>query len=282
MTEKTIDPARKLFFGLFIFPLVIAVGMAVLLCGVVLLTNEKETPETLISAIKAGSPSKRWQKAFELSNELNRNRSKNIRDGAVQSEILYILKDAQTYDAKTRSYMAMALTHFPGPDSVSALRTVLEEDSQEIRIAALWSLGSLGAAEAASDVKDLLGSDQAELRKVSAYVLGVFGDKKEVPAIRPLLNDPVSDVKWNAALALARMGDGSGLPVLEEMTRREALAAAGLEEPQIEAVMINALKGLALIQAPESIKIFESLSRADKNMKVRQAAIDAIKLLKKN
>ena len=62
---------RKLFYGLFIFPLIIAVGMAVLLCTVVLLTKEAETPESLITAIKTGAPSKRWQKAFELSNEIN-------------------------------------------------------------------------------------------------------------------------------------------------------------------------------------------------------------------
>ncbi len=282
MTEKTINPARKLFFGLFIFPLVIAVGMAVLLCSVVLLTHETESPETLISAIKSGSPSKRWQKAFELSNELNQDRSKNIRDTAVLKEIFYILKDTQTYDVKTRSYMAMTLAHFPGPDTVLVLREALKENSQEIQIAALWSLGSLAAVDAAPDVKKFLNSDQSDLRKVSVYVLGVLGEKKEIPAILPLLNDPVSDVRWNAALALARMGDDSGHTVLTEMTRREELSAAGLEEPQTEAVMINAIKGLALIRKPESIKIFESLSRGDKNMKVRQAAIDAINLWKKN
>ena len=73
MTTNDLKPnqGRKLFFGLFVFPLLIAVGMAMLLCSVILLTHEQETPESLIAAIKSGSPSKRWQKAYELSNELN-------------------------------------------------------------------------------------------------------------------------------------------------------------------------------------------------------------------
>ena len=75
---------RKLFFGLFVFPLLIAVGMAVLLCSVVLLTNEKETPESLILAIKSGSPGRRWQKAFELSNELNKKTNSVGRDSLLK------------------------------------------------------------------------------------------------------------------------------------------------------------------------------------------------------
>ena len=276
MTEKTLTPARKLFFGLFVFPLLIAVGMAVLLCSVVLLTNEKETPETLIGAIKSGTPSKRWQKAFELSNELTQNRYKNIRDAGVLKEIIYILKDSEHYDTKTRGYMAMALSHFPESDSVEALRGALKEDSQEIQIAAMWSLGSLSVRETSPAIELFLNSDQPELRKMSVYVLGVLGEKRIAPRLQPLLLDPVHDVRWNAALALARLGDDSGYQVLTEMAERGKFDALSMEEPQIEAVMINAIKGLALIHKPESIKIFETISREDKNMKVRQAAIDAM------
>ena len=58
-----LNPRRKLFFGLFIFPLLIVVGMATLLCSVVLMTHEKETPESLLASIKTGAAGKRWQKA---------------------------------------------------------------------------------------------------------------------------------------------------------------------------------------------------------------------------
>lgn len=281
MTEKITNPVRKLFFGLFIFPLVIAVGMAVLLCSVVLVTNEKETPETLIGAIKSGTPSKRWQKAFELSNELNKTHGQAPLNAGLQKEILYILNDSSGYDEKTRSYMAMALHHFPGNESVTALQKALKDSSQEVQIGALWTLGSLGAKTATSDIESFLTAEKSELRKMAAYILGVLGEKSSVPKIRPLLNDVTPDVQWNAALALARLGDISGYKVLTGMLDRRQFSEAGTQEAQIEAAMINAIKGLTLIQNPESIKIFESISREDKNMKVRQAAIDALNYQKK-
>ena len=62
-----------------------------------------------------------------------------------------------------------------------------------------------------------------------------------------------------------------------KMLERESLASTpDMGEDQIEAVMTNAAKGLALIRKPESIKILESVSRHDKNMKVRQAALYAL------
>src|SRR3990167_9521427 len=115
---------RKLFFGLFIFPLMIAVGMAILLCTVVLLTREVETPESLIMAIKTGPPSKRWQKAFELSNELNQGRGM-IRAEGVMKEVAHILTQRQEYDGQTRSYMAIALSRFQEPEVIPVLREAL-------------------------------------------------------------------------------------------------------------------------------------------------------------
>ena len=280
--QKIMNPGRKLFFGLFIFPLIIAVGMTVLLCAVVLMTSEKETPESLVGAIKSGSPSKRWQKAFELSNELNQKNASGIRDSALRTEIIYIATDSRDYDAKTRSYMAMALGRFSGPEPVAALRSLLKEDSPEIQIASMWSLGSMNAREAAPDVEIFLKSDQPELRKTAVYIMGVLGAKETAVKLKPLLNDASADVRWNAALALARLGDDSGFPVLKEMVNRSIYEPLGMDETQIEPVMINAIRGLALIQKPESIKILESLAGGDKNMKVRQAAIDAVNYRKNN
>ena len=284
MKENTLNPARKLFFGLFVFPLLIAVGMAFLLCSVVLLTNEKETPESLIGDIKSGSPSKRWQKAFELSNELNQTRYRGVQNPAVLKEIIFILKDTVHYDPKTRSYMAMALSHFDRADAAPALIRALKEKEapQDVLIAAMWSLGSLGWRESSADIEKFLLSDLPELRKMSVYILGVLTDKNSAEKIRPLLNDPVSDVRWNAALTLARLGDDSGFEVLRNMVTRPQFSTLGMQEAQIEAVMINAIKGLALIQKPESIKILRSLSQDDKNLKVRQAAIDAMNYREKS
>jgi HEAT repeat protein len=271
------DPKRKLFFGLFLFPLLIVVGMAALLCAVVFLTHEEETPETLITAIKTGSPSKRWQKAYELSNELNRH-PEMIRERGVMREIIHILSDADRYDAKTRGYMAMALGRFQDPEAVQAIRQRLPEESEEVQLYLLWSLGNVGTAEDAKELKRFLKSENPDLRKMAVYVLGVLGDKEMILEVRPLLNDPVADVSWNAALALARAGDDSGWEILRRMLDRKALGSNyQLPEDQIEKVMVNAIRGVALLDREDAGPLLESLAREDESLAVRQAALEALK-----
>lgn len=287
MNEKNpnntvLNTQRKLFFGLFIFPLLIAVGMAALLCSVVLLTSEKETPESLLAAIKTGSAGKRWQKAFELSNELSKKTDPLRRDSLVR-EIAHILRDPGHYDAKTRSYMAIALSHFDTPESIQALTASLGDGGAEVQTYALWALGALKSKQAVPDCLRLLRDDDPELRKMVAYVLGSIGEKSAVDPLKTMLTDPVNDVRWNAALSLARLGDDAGTDVLINMLDRKKLNAENDSNETItENIMINAIKGLTLIAKPDSIKILQELSKNDPSLKVRQVAIESLKIQKKH
>lgn len=273
------NSGRKLFFGLFVFPLLIAVGMAVLLCSVVFLTSEKETPDTLVASIKSGAKGKRWQKAFELSNELNLR--PDAATPALLKEVLHIFDPAQGYDDKTREYMALALARFRDPAAVNALENALSEEGREVRLYSLWSLGQMKSVSSAPRIAPLLDEDDPEVRKTAAYVLGAVGEPQSVPALRSKLTDGVPDVRWNAALALARLGDAAGGPILKAMLDRHALETElKLEEGQIEAAMINASKGLVLIRDAGSATILETIARGDRNLKVRQAALEALNALK--
>lgn len=281
--SQTPNSKRKLFFGLFIFPLVIAVGMALMLCTVVFLTSEKETPETLIGSIKSGSPSKRWQKAFELSNELNRPNSTYLRNTALMNEIISIARDTQHFDVKTRVYMTIALSHFNTPASIKALQESLNDESDELRIYSIWSLGVLRDKSSAPLIARFLKSDSPDIKKMALYAIGVLGDEKYWDPIKPLLDDAVADVRWNAALSLARLGSDAGYDILIQMLDRKTYAALGpITEQEIEAAMINAIKGLALIHKPKSITILSTVSKQEQNMNVRQTAIDAIKIIEKS
>lgn len=267
---------RKLFFGLFIFPLLVAVGMALLLCTVVFLTHEDETPESLITAIKTGSPSKRWQKAFELSNELNR-RPEMIRQRGVMKEILHILSDPERYDAKTRSYMAMALSRFQEPEAVAAVRERLFKEEPEVQLHLIWALGNLNAREAAPDVEAFFQNENPDLRRMAVYISGILGSPDTAGKLKPLLKDPVSDVSWNAALALARLGDDSGEEILIKMLDRNSLASDfHLPKNEIETVMVNAVRGLARIGTPGALAVIQNLAAEDESLKVRQAALEAL------
>src|SRR3989338_4502024 len=186
--EPVSNTKRKVFFGLFVFPMLIAVTMAILLSGIVLLTHEEETPETLITAIKTGSPSKRWQKAFELSNELNREGGL-IRSSGIMKEVIHILNDPEHYDAKTRAYMAMALGRFQNQEAmdalVQALRKTDDSDDPQVAIFLMWSLGTVLRSSKAlqepsllsQDIVPFLESRHDGVRKTAAYVLGVIASE---------------------------------------------------------------------------------------------------------
>lgn len=281
MTSSTeSNTGRKLFFGLFIFPLLIAVGMAVLLCTVVLLTKETETPESLITAIKTGAPSKRWQKAFELSNDLNQGRGL-IREAGVMKEVIHILGNAKEYDAKTRSYMAIALSKFNDPETVPALQAALKaEEEPSVQIYLIWALGLKKAKEASTQILPYIKSPDEDLRKMAVYVLGVLGDTQTVGAIEPLLSDNSRDVRWNAALSLANLGSDAGYAVLMKMLDRASLAEEQLSEEKIEEIMVNATRGAALLSRSEILPVLAELSNTDHSLKVRQAAIEALEFQK--
>ena len=275
------DSGRKLFYGLFIFPLLIAVGMAVLLCTVVLLTREVETPETLISAIKTGSPSKRWQKAFELANEINQGRGL-IRQTGVMKEIIHILNDRAGYDAKTRSYMAMALARFNEPEAGEALRARLKtEEDADVQVYLIWALGAKKSGAAAEEIIPFLKRPQEDLRKMAAYALGNLGNPKAISALEPLLSDSARDVRWNTALSLARLGSRAGYDEIVKMLDREALRSYHqVPADKVEEIMVNGVRGLAVLRDPEALPLLADLSNHDPSLKVRQAAIEAIKYQK--
>lgn len=267
---------RKLFYGLFIFPLIIAIGMAVLLCTVVLLTKEVETPESLITAIKTGAPSKRWQKAFELSNELNQGRGL-IRESGIKKEVAHILNSPKEYDPKTRAYMAIALSKFEDEDVVPILRQSLkEEQDPSVQLYLIWAIGVKKGKSAVDQILPYLQSQDEDLKKMTVYVLGALEDPKLIPAIEPMLSDAARDVRWNAALSLAKLGSAAGYSDLLRMIDREILTKEQLPEEKIEEIMTNAVKGLALLSKPESLPLLAKLSNTDKSLKVRQAAMEAL------
>lgn len=273
---------KKLFFGLFVFPLLIAVGMAVLLCTIVLLTNEVETPESLITSIKTGAPSKRWQKAFELSNELNNQNQTAIRQSGILKEASHILQDREHYDAKTRAYMAMAVGRFQTDEALMTLHKALTEvdvktDDSVLPIFLMWSIGNFENPRSAEVIKPFLESEDPVLRKTAAYILGALKNPSVIPALSRTLEDSEMDVRWNAALSLARLGSADGSETLLKMLDRSYLEKTpDLTNDKIESAMINAARGIALLKVPDSKQILENISQTDPSIKVRHAALLAL------
>ena len=118
------------------------------------------------------------------------------------------------------------------------------------------------------------------------YALGALPGDQQLPTLRTALQDSAPDVRWNAAVALARHGGDEGVPVLRQMldrryveqTVRREVRQDDDQDPVAE-VMISGLRAAATLKAPALREPIQSLSREDRSMKVRQAALEALKVM---
>ena len=108
----------------------------------------------------------------------------------------------------------------------------------------------------------------------------------QIVTLRTALEDPVADVRWNAAIALARHGNREGVAVLKQMLDRGYLAQsvagaaqAGADIDPAGEVMISSLQAVASLRETSLRAEVESISREDKNMRVRQAALEVLKVI---
>src|SRR5262249_49362671 len=132
------------------------------------------------------------------------------------------------------------------------------------------------------------------IRKMVVYALGALPGDAQLRTLRTALQDSTADVRWNAAVALARHGNTDGVPVLRQMLDRtyveqvvkQARAAMREEdirqdedEDPIADVMISGLRAVATLKDESLKSSVEDLSKQDRSLKVRAAALEALKVM---
>ena len=269
----------RLVLRFFLVPLLVvatAVGIFLIFS---LMTFERRTPRDYLQEVRGGSANRRWQAAFELSRSIGGIPRGPERD-ALAAETLRIfetLNPRRPEDVPVRRYLVLVLGKLGDRAAVPALVAAARDEDSGTRLYAVWSLGMIGDPRGLESVVAATENDDPGVRKMGAYVLGKLGDRRAVPRLRVLLGDRVPDVRWNAAIALASLGDGSGVTVLRSMIDRGALARqAELTSEQSETAMVNALKALALLRDPGSLAVIEKAAREDPNLRVREAAREAL------
>jgi HEAT repeat protein len=126
----------------------------------------------------------------------------------------------------------------------------------------------------------------AGVRKMVVYALGALPGEEQTPTLRTALQDEAADGRWNAAVALARKGRREGVPVLRQMMDRQYVEQVvkrdvrlDMDQDPIADVMISGLRAAATLK-DESLKpSVTALSQNDRSMKVRDAALEALKLI---
>jgi HEAT repeat protein len=194
-------------------------------------------------------------------------------------------------DHQVRRYLALALGRLDPPlppDAVADLTHALDDPDSETRISIIWALGSSGDAAVVPRLVPQYTAPDADagIRKMVVYALGALPGDAQVDTLRTALEDAAPDVRWNAAVALARHGSKAGVPVLRQMLNRQYVeqavkrsVRADEDQDPVADVMISGLRAAAALKDEALKPSVASLSEQDRSMKVRQAAIEALKVM---
>jgi len=279
--------APALAVQFFLIPLAV-VGVTILVyVGFRSLLTDQRSPEDYLIEIQTGGSTRRWPAAYELS--------RMMADPAVRADrklgpaLVKAFEAAKDDDPRVRQYLALALGRLdpPLPDrAIADLKVALNDSDSEARIMAIWALGSSGDSSVIPELEPLYQSADAGIRKMVVYALGALPGDGQIGTLRSALQDAVPDVRWNAAVALARHGDHEALPVLHQMLDRRYVedtvkrpSRPDADQDPVADVMISGLRAIAALKDTTLRTPVEELSQQDRSLKVRQAALEALRVM---
>jgi HEAT repeat protein len=280
--------APALAVQFFLIPLAV-VGVTVMVyVGFRSLLTDARTPQDYLTEIQTGGSTRRWPAAYELSRLMNDPKVRS--DRTLGPALVKAFQGARSDpDGRVRQYLALAIGRLDPPlpeGAIAELTAALEDQDSEARIMAIWALGSSGDESVVPRLQPLYDSSDAGIRKMVVYALGALPGDRQLTTLRSAVQDTAPDVRWNAAVALARHGSRDGIPVLHQMldrsyveqTVKRAVRPDEDEDPVAD-VMISGLRAVAALKDSTLRGSIEELSQQDRSMKVRQAALEALKAM---
>src|SRR6185295_9984659 len=280
--------APALAVQFFLIPLAV-VGLTVIVyVGFRSLLTDSRGAHDYLTEVRNGGSDRRWPAAYELSRLMA---DPKVRADRTLAPALVKAFDAaqEDPDPRVRQYLALAIGRLDPPlppEAVAGLTRTLESPDGEARISAIWALGSSGDPSVVPKLQPLYESPDQGIRKMVVYALGALPGDEQVVTLRAALGDTSPDVRWNAAVALARKGRHDGVPVLQQMLDRQYVEQAVKRDVRqdedrdpIADVMISGLRAAATLKEEALKASVTTLSQQDRSMKVRQAAMEALKVI---
>jgi HEAT repeat protein len=281
--------APALAVQFFLIPLSVVAVTAAIYVGFRSLLADDRTAQDYLLEIRTGGDNRRWPAAYELS-RLMADPQVRASDRTLVPGLIQAFGESKDGDPRVRRYLALALGRIDAPappEAVDLLTKALDDTGDsETQINAIWALGSLREDTAVPRIETMYESQDTGIRKMVVYALGAIPRGGSSRVLETALNDPAPDVQWNAAVALARHGRREGVPVLRLMLDRHYLERS--VEGQVEAdadldpagdVIISGLRAAATLREASLREPVAVLSREDPNLKVRQAALEALKVI---
>ncbi len=286
-TRNPLAAAPALAVQFFLIPLVV-VGVAILVyVGFRSLLEDDRSAQEYLTEIQMGGATRRWPAAYELSRLMA---DPEVRkQGELTPALVEAFEAAADDDPRVRRYLAFAIGRLDPPlpaQAVTALTSALDDADDETRISVIWALGSSGDATVIPRLNALYDSSDAGVRKMVVYALGALPGETQMATLQTALQDTAPDVRWNAAVALARHGHDEGVPVIREMLDRPFLeqtvkrdASQYDDQDPVADVLISGVRAAAALNDSGLKATVEELSRQDRSMKVRQAALEALRTM---
>ena len=287
-TRNPLVAAPALAVQFFLIPLAV-VGVTVLVyVGFRSLLVEDRSAQDYLTEVRTGGSTRRWPAAYELSRLMS---DPKVRADRTLAPALVKAFQESKGDAQVRRYLALAIGRLDPPlppDAVADLTHALDDPDSETRISVIWALGSSGDPAVVARLLPLYSAPtgDAGIRKMVVYALGALPGDEQIATLRTALEDAAPDVRWNAAVALARHGSHEGVPVLRQMLDRsyvEHVVTRDVrqddDQDPIADVMISGLRAAAALKDETLKASVTTLSQQDRSMRVRQAAIEALKVM---
>ncbi len=286
-TQNPLVAAPALAVQFFLIPLVVVgITVSVYVGFRTLLANDR-TAQEYLSEVRNGGSDRRWPAAYELSRLMG---DPKVRaDRTLAPALVKAFEAAKEDDPRVRQYLALAIGRLDPPlppDAVADLTKALDSADGESRVSAIWALGSSGDAAVVATLQPLATSSDRGIRKMVVYALGALPGAAQIATLNTALQDAEPDVRWNAAVALSRKGSHDGVAVLRQMMDRQYVEQAVKRDVRqdedrdpIADVMISGLRAAAMLKDEGLKPSVTNLSQQDRSMKVRQAALEALKVM---
>ncbi len=264
----------SLFLKLFIVPAaIVAVALGIFLLGTLAIQHPKSAQEYL-EELRSDSTSRRWQAAYELSRMLNQGEKVEF-DENLRADLVKTFTEAQKDDPRVREYLALVLGRMKEKSAVPALSDAVGDESDDVKIYSLWALGNIEDPAGGPAALQALSNSDPEVQRMAVGALSALRYEPAKYALEANLTSSNEALKYDSAVALARIKDNKAIPILLYMMN---LKATGQPSDEIiQSAKIAAIEGAQELNDADLRFQEVSLSKNDPDLKVREAALDALK-----
>ena len=262
-----------MFYSFVVIPFMIAVLGVFMFSMVQLVVTEQVDVYDLLSDVRDGYATKRWQAAYQLAGVLGD--SEAIPDSERFTAAMLETFDHSAKDAnpRVRQYLAVAMGKTGNHAFVEPLLDALDSDPAVNRAHIIHALGLLGDSRTAQAVGAHIDDPDATIRLQTVIALGHIGARESAPLLIAALNDHEPNVRWDAAVALAKHGNAAGQAVLLQLMDRAYLAQFdAVDEYEKTKILQTAIRASASLDDRELDSSIMRLAQSDPDAAVRDVA----------